>query len=285
MKKIIWSVNRKSNIFYLVMEGKRVGFYLTARLAKTFMPYLKQGVMVDFAVTGKTKKIGTEMAHQVAHFILVASLDPDVIHYDLMAMRQQMQEVLSKHEHYVFIDFEMTMPGYQKTPFRPEIIQIGYVVSKAKKDVIESGSAYVLPKTDRVLTKRTRRFLMIEDDDFFRQAVPYKTVYELIARLKQTYHPKYVVWGKNDVVALLDSYQLNQVDPLCDETDFIDLLKLHKDYFNLKDDLGLFKAYKGYYGTDFEQRHDASDDALVTKFVFDAFVMAMENGIETEEII
>ncbi|MCF7931808.1 MAG: hypothetical protein K9K93_01440 [Acholeplasmataceae bacterium] len=284
MKKLIWSVSKKKNIFYIIMEGKRVGFYLTNRLAKTFMPYLKQGVMVDFRVTGKTKKIGHEMAHQVAYFILVASLDPDVVHYDLKAMRAAMQDVLSKHEHYVFIDFEMTMPGYQRAPFRPEIIQVGYVVAKAKGEVITSGSAYVLPKTDKVLSKRTRRFLKIEDDAFFSQAVPYLSFYRQLEEIDNTYHPKYVVWGKNDITALNDSYQLNLQKPLTKETDFIDLLKLHKDYFNLKDDLGLFKAYKGYYGSEFEQAHDAKDDALVTKYVFDAFVTAMENGIDSEDI-
>jgi sporulation inhibitor KapD len=284
MKKIIWSVSRKKNIFYIIMEGKRVGFYLTNRLAKMFMPYLKQGVMVDFRVTGKTKKIGHEIAYQVAYFMLVTSLNPNVVHYDLMAMRAKMQEVLAKHDHYVFIDFEMTMPGYQRAPFRPEIIQVGYVVAKAKGEVITSGSSYVLPKTDKVLSKRTRRFLKIEDEAFFSQAVPYMTFYKQLAEIDDKYHPKYVVWGKNDITALSDSYQLNEQKPLTTDTDFIDLLKLHKDYFNLKDDLGLFKAYKGYYGSAFEQCHDAKDDALVTKYVFDAFIIAMENGIDTEDI-
>ena len=59
---------------------------------------------------------------------------------------------------------------------------------------------------------------------------------------------------------------------MTDANDFIDLLKLHKDYFNLKDDLGLFKAYQVYYKIDETQAHDAHDDALITKQVFDAFI-------------
>ena len=90
------------------------------------------------------------------------------------------------------------------------------------------------------------------------------------------YNPKLVVWGKNDLSALNDSYVLHDKDKLTSDENFIDLLKLHKDYFNLKDDLGLFKAYKTYYDVAFSQAHDAKDDALVTKYVFDAFLEYMK---------
>jgi len=281
MRKIIWSVNRKKNIFHLVIDGKRTGFHLPNRLAKTFMPYLHKGVLVEFAVTGHVRTVGGEKVHQVAHFILVKSLSPDITHYDLEAMREEMRQVLSSHTNYVFIDFEMTMPGYAKGTFRPEIIQVGYAVSGPGGTLIESGAFHVLPTRDKTLSKRTRRFLGIEEETFFRDAVPYRAFYALMTRLKKTYGPKFVVWGKNDISALDDSYAINGVAPLTIETDFIDLLKLHKDYFNLKDDLGLFKAYKGYYGTAFEQRHDASDDAKVTKAVFDAFVKVMDDTEQT----
>ncbi|HHW80058.1 MAG TPA: hypothetical protein GX742_04540, partial [Acholeplasmataceae bacterium] len=53
---------------------------------------------------------------------------------------------------------------------------------------------------------------------------------------------------------------------------FVDLLKLHKDYFNLRNDVGLFKAYETYYEKNAEQVHDAKADAKITKKVFDAFL-------------
>ena len=80
---------------------------------------------------------------------------------------------------------------------------------------------------------------------------------------------------KNDLTALNDSFILNNKPKITEDHDFIDLLKLHKDYFNLKDDLGLFKAYQTYYGITFDQAHDAKDDAFVTKLVFDAFLSYM----------
>ena len=61
-----------------------------------------------------------------------------------------------------------------------------------------------------------------------------------------TYRPKMVVWGKNDIVALNESYKLHDLLPLTNEYDF-DLLTLHKDYFNLNQDIGLFKAYETYF--------------------------------------
>ena len=52
----------------------------------------------------------------------------------------------------------------------------------------------------------------------------------------------------------------------------MDLLKLHKDYYNLENDIGLFKAYKMYFNDDLDQAHNAYEDALITKHVFDGFL-------------
>ena len=103
-----------------------------------------------------------------------------------------------------------------------------------------------------------------------------KFFYKDLERVIETYHPKLVVWGKNDISALKDSYEMHQKVSLTYEQDFIDLLKLHKDYYNLKDDLGLFKAFKTYYDVEELQVHDAKDDAAVTKYVFDAFMSYMK---------
>ena len=85
------------------------------------------------------------------------------------------------------------------------------------------------------------------------------------------YNPKIVVWGKNDIKALNDFYKLHKVSALTNSNNFVDLLRLHKNFFNLKNDLGLFNAYKEYYLEDPIQAHDAIEDAKVTKAVFSAF--------------
>ncbi len=275
MKKIIHQVDSRHTVFYLILEGRKIGFYLSNRLAKIFFSYLDQGVLVDFEIQPKMKKIGHMYYYQVAHFNQIIRLNPYQVHYDLYHLRQEMKDVLTEERYYLFIDFEMTMPGFKEQTFRPEIIQVGYVLSKAKENEISNDGYYVLPKEAKTLSKRTKRFLNLDEEQFFNEAIPYDDFYEKLEVIMDTYQPKLVVWGKNDLTALNDSFNLHQKRKLTHDSDFIDLLKLHKDYFNLKDDLGLFKAYQTYYAVEFDQAHDAKDDALVTKLVFDAFLSYM----------
>lgn len=276
MTKIIYDIDRELKIFYLIIEGRKIGFYLSNRLAKTFFDYLRKGVLVDFEIATKRKKIHGKMYFQVAHFNRIISLEPYRVHYDLHQLRKDMQEVLNQYKYYLFIDFEMTMPGYSPTSFTPEIIQVGYVLSEAHGDMILQNGYYVMPSPSTNLSKRTKKFLNLDELKFYEDAIHYEKFYEDLNRIIDEYHPKFVVWGKNDITALNDSYKLHQKKSLTKDTDFIDLLKLHKDYYNLKDDLGLFKAYKTYFEIDGIQHHDANDDALVTKYVFDAFMQNMQ---------
>jgi sporulation inhibitor KapD len=276
MTKIIYDINRELKIFYLIIEGRKIGFHLSNRLAKTFFDYLRKGVLVDFEIATKRKKIHGKLYFQVAHFNRIISLEPHRVHYDLYQLRKDMQDVLKQYKYYLFIDFEMTMPGYTSTAFTPEIIQVGYVLSEAQGDIIEQNGYYVLPAPSTNLSKRTKKFLKLDELKFYEDAIHYEKFYEDLNRIIEKYQPKFVVWGKNDITALNDSYRLHHKNAITQDTDFIDLLKLHKDYYNLKDDLGLFKAYKTYFEIDGIQHHDANDDALVTKYVFDAFMLHMQ---------
>lgn len=275
MTKIIYDIDGGLKVFYLVVEGRKIGFYLSNRLAKTFFDYLGQGVLVDFEISSKRKRIHHRLYYQVAHFNRIISLKPYVVHYDLFKLRKDMQSVLKQHKYYLFIDFEMTMPGYSKTTFIPEIIQTGYVVSKSQGQIIEQNGYYILPGPETNLSKRTLKFLKLDELKFYEEAIHYEKFYEDLERVIKKFRPKLVVWGKNDISALNDSYKLHKKKPLTEDTDFIDLLKLHKDYYNLRDDLGLFKAFKTYFNIDEHQLHDAKDDAVVTKYVFDAFMSYM----------
>jgi sporulation inhibitor KapD len=275
MRERIWSVNHKTKVFYLIIDGKKTGFYLSNRLNKTFMAYLQPGVLVDFAVFDQMKKVDHAWVYQVAYFNQIIQINPYRVHYDLEQLRAEMKDVLEKKKYFLFIDFEMTMPGYKERDFQSEIIQVGYVLSEAGKLPILEDGYYVLPKHRTYLSRRTIKFLKLDSDLFFSTAKHYDHFYQAIKDIVETYQPKLVVWGKNDYQALNDSYQLHQMPKLLQSDDFIDLLKLHKDYYNLKDDLGLFKAYKTYYKIEEAQAHDAIADARVTKMVFDAFLEKM----------
>jgi sporulation inhibitor KapD len=275
VRKIISKVNYKQKAFYIISEGKMIGFYLSNRLAKTFLHHLREGILVDFVYSNHKKRYHNRYLFQVLYFQQIISLDPYYIHFDLEQLRLDMRNVLNQHDYFLFLDFEMTMPGYRQKGFRTEIIQVGYVLSKAKGPIIIEDGYYVLPLDLRSMTRRTYKFLSINEELFLNEAKPYSHFYQALAQIIDQYHPKLVVWGKNDATILEDSYQLQQIPSLTTEKDFIDLLKLHKDYYNLKDDLGLFKAYKAYYDVEHKQAHHAKDDALVTKYVFDGFIDLM----------
>ncbi len=272
MKKIIDRVDLKNHVFYCKTDGMYIGFYLTKRLSKTFIDYLNPKTIVEFELTGRRKVINKRWCYQVAYFNKIQSIDLKHTYYDLILLRHEMKNVLNHYEYYLFIDFEMTMPGYRQKIFTPELIQAGYVLSKANEKIIVKDSMYIKPKLMKQLSKRTLKFLKIDPKHFDKKAVDYKVFYKKLKRLIKKYHPKFVVWGKNDITVLDESYKIHKKVPLTNAYDFVDLLKLHKDYYNLKNDLGLFKAYKTYYETNDLQKHDAYDDALVTKHVFDAFL-------------
>lgn len=272
MRQIIQQVNEKEHVFYLIIEGRKIGFHLTKRLAKTFWVFLDCGVLVDFEIGNRRKRIQKCFVYNVSFFRQIIKLNPYRIYYDIKSLRHDMKEVLEHQEYFLFIDFEMTMPGYKPKVFTPEIIQVGYMLAKANDKTIIDEGYYVLPLLETKLSRRTQKFLKLDELHFYESAIHYDDFYDKLKAIVEDYHPKFIVWGKNDVSALNDSYRLHHKLPLTKDTDFIDLLKLHKDYFNLKDDLGLFKAYKAYYNIEEDQAHDALDDAHVTKQVFDAFI-------------
>ncbi len=272
MKHIIQQIDDKEQVFYLVIEGRKIGFHLTKRLAKTFWLFLDRGVLVDFEIGPRRKRINKSFVYQVSFFRQIVQLQPYRVYYDIDQLRRDMKDVLAHQKYYLFIDFEMTMPGYKPKSFIPEIIQAGYMLAQAKGDTIIDEGYYVLPLIDTTLSRRTQKFLKLDELHFYESAIHYDDFYDKLKAIVDEYHPKFVVWGKNDISALNDSYKLHHKQPITENSDFIDLLKLHKDYFNLKDDLGLFRAYQAYYNVEEDQCHDALDDAHVTKQVFDAFI-------------
>ncbi len=276
MKYQITDVDYKNKVFYCVVNGKKEMFYLPNRLAKVFLEHLYPGVFVSFTISDKRKKHIGRWGYQISYFLEIVSYNPKKnIIYNLEKLREQMKNVVRQYEHFLFIDFEMTMPYYHQKKFTPEIIQAGYVLTdKLGKTILEDGY-YVLPIDEKSINKRTKKFLQLDEKLFFNQAIPYITFYNKLKRVIKQYKPQLIIWGKNDISALQTSYELHQVEALTDEKDFTDLLKLHKDYFNLKNDIGLFKAYQIYYQSKEDQAHDAKMDATVTKDVFDAFLKQM----------
>jgi sporulation inhibitor KapD len=275
MRAIVYRVDEIKKIVWIKKRNKLIPFMLSNKMAKTYMSVLFDGVLIDFDIEellSKTKKI--------KHLNQIISLRPYRVIHDTFQLRKDMFQVINKIHNYVFIDFEMNMPayGHKGKTFQSEIIQYGYIVTNKYFEELERGSSYVFTKSHSLLSDRTLKFLKLDLDTYIDQAISYYTFYDQLRYLKDTYQPKFVIWGKNDLQVLNDSYVLHDIEKITSDLDFIDALKLHKDYYDLKDDLGLFAAFNTYYETLEDQAHDALTDAMMTAQIMKAFKDIMKKG-------
>ncbi|HKL60911.1 MAG TPA: hypothetical protein VJY66_00865 [Acholeplasma sp.] len=276
MKRIVHSANHTNNYFSCLLEGKLTYFYLTKAQARKYMSYINKGHVVDFEIYDNKKKVNNRICWQVAYFHKIEKPQHKqaLVLFDLKDIRSQMKEVLEAFKYRLFLDLEMTMPPYFKGPFEAEVIQAGFVLSNNKGEVILTDSMNIKPTKYPKISRRTEKFLGI-DETYYDRADDYILFYDRLKYIIDTYNPRIIVWGKNDMIALKASYQINKVDVITTDQSFVNLLQIHKNYYNLTDDLGLFKAFELYYGKVEGQTHDAYDDALVTKQVYEALLNEM----------
>lgn len=170
----------------------------------------------------------------------------------------------------MFLDLEMTMQSFDSPKdFKSEIIQAGYLITDKFGNDLERKNYYIKPTLFPKLNKRTLKFLSLNEEDV-NNGVSFNEFYNIFKDTLNKYNnPSIIVWGKNDILALKACYEINELEPL--KPNYINLLQVHKNYFNLKNDLGLFDAYKKYTGEDLNQEHDALVDAFMTKNVFFEF--------------
>ncbi len=273
MKSVIKEYNPKLNTFKAIIENKEAYFYLTKKDAKKYGEMLFSGAFVDFEVSKQEKKIDKISYTRVSHFNKIGFFTERglKVTFDINLIKEEIIKVMWRFKHYLFIDIEMSMPSYYHIgTHQAEIVQVGYILTDDNLNIIKKSDYYLKPSKGRLVSKRTLNFLNVKRE-VFDNAQDYNYFYEDLKSLIKEYKPKLVVWGKNDILVLKDSYKINKKDALTTSRNFIDLLKIHKNYFNLKEDLGLFKAYETYYNENLPQTHDAYQDAKIMLEVFKYF--------------
>ena len=267
---VIHSVNLEKRYFSILHRKRLYFFYLQHSLIKKFQRYLFKGSLISFEYSDKVRIVDKKEAHTVEHFIFIMRKlrFREEFFYDLKIIKSGIKELFEGFENIMFLDLEMTMPGHNPANFKSEIIQAGFLITDKYGNTLAKESNYIRPTLTERLSRRTKEFLKI-DETVFDNGLTYQEFYNEFDGYLKKYHPVVIVWGKNDILALKDSYKYNNVLPLKMTT--VNILQLQKNYFNLKNDLGLFNAYRIYTGNDFEQKHDAFTDAFVTKEVFFEF--------------
>jgi len=258
-----------------IKSKRRISFYyLSKSMFKQFLLYFQPGIFI-FMEVKKTQRLykGLMVKNAIS---ITKILDPNQnkpkIYYDISIIKTGIKSLINQRKNRLFIDFEMSMPPYNNYQnFVSEIIQAGYVLTDEFGNEIEKYSTYIKPELFPEISLRTKKFLHI-DQGSVNSGIPYREFHEKLLSVEKNYNPICYVWGKNDQNELNKLNRIYKLNNFTKNMQFVDLLSLHKIYFGLKNDLGLFNAYNMYFESDLNiQKHDALEDALVTKAIYQAF--------------
>ena len=86
------------------------------------------------------------------------------------------------------------------------------------------------------------------------------------------YNPKIYAWGRSDILAIEQSFVINKYKALDVRERHINLMQVIKNYYNLKDEIGLFQTYEEMSkNTVSPQQHDALEDAMIAREIYCMF--------------
>ncbi|XMB71963.1 exonuclease domain-containing protein [Mycoplasmatota bacterium WC30] len=269
-----------------IKSKKKVNFYYMSKgMFKNFMMYFTPEIYVFLTVSLSKRVYKGYLVQNVISIEKVLSPKKNVpkVYYDISIIKSGVKRIVNKDSKKLFIDFEMSMPPYSDYKnFVSEIIQVGYILTDNDGNEIERYSSYVKPKIFPVISLRTIKFLRVMQADID-TGIEYIEFYNKLKKLKHDHNPMVFVWGKNDQLELNKLNKLHKLNNFTKTMQFMDLLNLHKIYFGLKNDLGLFNAFNMYSNIDLsKQKHDAFEDALVTKQIFDYFKLTCNNKMTIE---
>jgi len=265
-------------------------FYFQNSQMNTFKRYLYQDNWIELEYDENyLSRKGQYLAYRVSYVYRLEAIGKydHVVYYDKNILNRSLYKFLNNLGNTMFLDLEMTMPSYtfRGKGFRTEVIQAGIEICDESFMVIKTYSNYIEPRINKELSKRAEDFLGISQDEFYKKCIKYKAFYNTFNELLYKYDPAIVVFGKNDQLVLNDSYDINNLPSLKNRTRFINLCQLIKNFYELKNDPGLFKLFGVYYNNDEAQIHDALGDSEVTRLVFIAFKNDILEGKFKNKII
>ena len=255
-----------------VDHHKRFGFYYMSRgMFKQFMDYFQKDIYIFLKVKEESRLYKGFQVRNVVSIdkILAPKANKPKIYYDISMIKTEIRKLVNQKRYRLFIDFEMSMPPYRNYHhFVSEIIQVGFVLTDEYGFEIQRENAFIKPELFPRLSRRTLKFLDLKQSDVDK-GILYNHLHQQLVDIQKRYQPIVYTWGKNDKSELMKLNKIHHLFNFVHDMQFVDLLSLHKTYFRLKNDLGLFNAYNIYANHDLShQKHDALEDAMVTKHVF-----------------
>lgn len=268
----------KDRIIKLLSSDRIYYLYFQRKDFREFGPYFFENPYIFVEVSNERRKIENYMVYIVTMFIRI--VQPSIytmtrqrkVYFDMEVIKKGVKKLINKPHNKLFIDLEFTMPPlYQSMPYAQEIIQYGIVVEDKQGKIIFEDSSLVKPSRPYNLNKNTLRFLSLKREDFD-NACTYRDFYKVLSICLSSYNPKIYVWGKSDILAMENSFILNHIKSLGIRENHINLMQVIKNYYNYKDEIGLFQTYQNMSNSDLgPQQHNALEDAMITREIFNMF--------------
>lgn len=268
----------KERIVIIESERKHLYLYFQRKDFREFGPYFFEQPYLFVEVNDEKRLSGKFSVYEVTMFYRIVQpsyynkAKERTIYYDMDTIKRGVKELINKPHKKMFIDLEFTMPAYYQTmPNMQEIIQYGIIIEDEEGKIIFEDSSLVSPSRPYNLNGRTLKFLSRRRSDFDK-AINYSEFYDVLKNCMKEFKPKVYAWGRSDIAAIEQSFVINKVKPLDIKKHHINLMQVMKNYYNLKDEMGLFQTYQEMSKVEMEpQQHDALEDAMLTREVFRMF--------------
>lgn len=279
IRGLIYSFDLNRQTITIKYKKRLESFYFQRGLFKNFKSFLTTGEIIDLFCYDEKVIKNKQYVYQVMYIneLTLITRNSKRVFYDKKLIKQSIKKFFKGLNYKLFIDTEMTMPGYRNENFLAELIQAGFFIVDKNNNIVEEYNFHIRPSVAKYINKRTKEFLHLSSN-IKKEEVSYYKFYNKFKSVINKYKPAIITFGKNDKLYLESSFKVNNL-PILPNLRFVNLAHIIKNYYNLQFDPGLFNLYEKFYNENRIQTHDALDDALVLKDVYDAFL----NDIEGEK--
>lgn len=267
----VYKVLKKERLISIIVNNKLEFYHMTNKNMKEFKAYLYKTPYVSFDCSDIKTQYDQYRVYEINYFekILVPSRSRSKVYYDLNIIRDGLRQIINKPINRLFLDLEFSLPSYGNSHI--EILQYGMIVEDHQGNIILEKSSLLKPLRKNSLNQRTLNFLNLEYKDF-NDAPSYIEFYQLLQKAIKDYDVKIIAWGKNDILALEQSFKTNHLQPLDVRSRYINLMQIIKNFYNQKQEIGLFATYQEFSNQEpTVQSHNAFEDATIAREIFHIF--------------
>jgi inhibitor of KinA sporulation pathway (predicted exonuclease) len=268
----IHKILKRERIISIVINSHLEFFHMTNKNMKDFKTYLFQKPYVFMEVSEEYSIHNYHKCREIESFLKISlpTRKGSEVFYDISIIQDGVKALINRPQNRLFIDLEFSLNSPLSRGVS-EIVQYGLILEDADGNILMEDASLVRPFNPNALNVKTLLFLSRSLEDFD-NACSYIEFYQLLKNIIEEYDPKIFAWGKNDILAMENSFKVNHLRPLDIRNRYINLMHVIKNYYSYKQEKGLFATYQEMTNTEeTDQVHDALEDALIEREIFYLF--------------